>query len=124
MELLTLQYLPLQEETRRIVLTFLRKVHPTALLIKELTFERLWAEEIFAEPDNHTYGFLVRGGTFRIQRDSWIPWSPCSTQTFLKIYPPTSNTDWPACYRNAPASRFYRGDETETESSESEQSDS
>ena len=40
MELPILQYLPLPDDARRIVLQFLRTPHPTAVLIKQLTFHR------------------------------------------------------------------------------------
>ena len=41
MELPILQYLPLPEDARRIVLQFLRKHHPTAAIIKEIYFENI-----------------------------------------------------------------------------------
>ena len=41
MELPILQYLPVPEDARRIVLEFLRKHHPTAAIIKEIYFENI-----------------------------------------------------------------------------------
>ena len=68
MELPILKYLPLPEDARRIVIQFLRKPHPTAVLIKQLTFERFpndgdmlayWNAPIWP------FGYSVRGDTIR-----------------------------------------------------------
>ena len=65
MELTVLKYLPLEDVPRRIVYEFLRKHHPTAALIKELTFER----ETLEFDDDSTRDYLfVYGPHVRILR--------------------------------------------------------
>ena len=58
MELPILSYLPLSEIPRKIVLEFLRKPHPTALLIKSLSFER----ETWEFTDDSLLDFWVISG--------------------------------------------------------------
>ena len=52
MELPILQYLPLPDDARRIVLQFLRKHHPTAVMIKELVFET--GADVFEDGADYT----------------------------------------------------------------------
>ena len=67
MELPILQYLTLPEGVRRIVLRFLRKPHPTALLIGELKFD----DYDCSYTDDYIREYAIEGRSVRIPRDEW-----------------------------------------------------
>ena len=85
MELPILQYLPLSDDARRIVLKFLWTPHPTAVLIKGLTFDRhvstLSILDLWDHPEEPMSGYYVRGGAFRKRSCTWDPQSRCYTSS-------------------------------------------
>ena len=72
MELPILQYLALPEGVRRIVLRFLRKPHPTALLINELEFD----EDIWEWSRFKGVTLTIAGPSIRVCEDNLPDWDP------------------------------------------------
>ena len=138
MELPILQYLPLSDDARRIVLKFLWTPHPIAVLIKKLTFERhisnLTALELWDHPTGRMSGYYIQGGAFRKRSCKWDPRSRCYTSDEFRFDLDEVTGEYPSYVRE----RFlteeaaqpgedgtiygsdYNGD---TDFSESEQSD-
>ena len=79
MELPILNYLPLQDGPRRIVLQFLRKPHPTAVIIKFLRFERHDAQDSMSDEEFGHESFIpacliIRGYGIRMRDlSTWPP---------------------------------------------------
>ena len=137
MELPILQYLPLPDDARRIVLKFLRKPHPIAVLIKELTFDRhvstLSMLELWDNLDEPMSGYYVRG-TFRKRYYKWAPRSHCYTASHFQFNLDEITGEYPTYVRDrflteeaaqpGEDGTIYGSDYSgETDSSEAEQSD-
>ena len=138
MELPILQYLPLPDDVRRIVLKFIRKPHPIAVLIKELTFDRhvsnLTPLELWDHPTERMSGYYVQGGAFRKRSCEWVPRSHCYTASYFHFDLDEITGEYPTYVRDrflteeaaepGEDGTIYGSDYSgETDSSEAEQSD-